>query len=79
MLSNIRAAMNPGARLFIVEMAITNTTSLTVALMDMAMLAAFTGQERELTHFDALLRSAGLEVTQAISLWPPYYLIEAHA
>jgi hypothetical protein len=79
MLSNIRAAMNPGARLFIVEMAITASTSLTVALMDMAMLAGFTGQERELPHFERLLRSAGLEVAQTISLRTPYYLIEARA
>jgi hypothetical protein len=77
-LSNIRAAMNPGARLFIVEMAITaNAMSLSAALMDMAMLASFTGQEREHPHFETLLRSAGLEVAQTISLWPPYYLIEA--
>ena len=80
LLSNIRAAMNPGARLFIVEMAITAAaTSLSAALMDMAMLAGFTGQERELPHFEKLLRSVGLKVAQAISLWPPYYLIEAHA
>jgi hypothetical protein len=79
-LSNIHTAMTPGARLFIVEMAITaTTTSLSAALMDMAMLASFTGQERELSHFETLLRSAGLQVAEAIPLRSPYYLIEAHA
>jgi O-methyltransferase domain len=77
-LSNIHSAMEPGARLFIVEMAITTTTtSLSAALMDMAMLASFTGQERELSHFETLLRSAGLGLVQSLALWPPFYLIEA--
>jgi hypothetical protein len=78
-LSNIRTAMEPGARLFIVEMAITTTTtSMSAILMDMAMLASFAGQERELSHFETLLHSAGLKMGQAISLHPPYHLIEAH-
>jgi hypothetical protein len=79
-LTNIHNAMKPGARLFIVEMAIkTTTTSLSAALMDMAMLASFTGQERELSHFGTLLRSAGLEVAQVNPLSSPYHLIEAQA
>jgi hypothetical protein len=78
-LSNIRAAMEPGARLFIVEMAITTPMSMSATLMDMGMLAGFTGQERELSHFTSLLHSAGLEIGQAVELHRPYYLIEAHA
>jgi hypothetical protein len=36
--------------LYIVEMAITSATSMSATLMDMAMLASFTGQERELSQ-----------------------------
>jgi len=78
-LSNIRAAMNPDARLFIVEMAITETTSLSATLMDMAMLASFPGQERELPHFARLLHTAGLRIGEPVALHPPYYLIEARS
>jgi hypothetical protein len=78
-LSNIRTAMDPGARVFIVEMAITTMMSVSATLMDMGMLTGFTGQERELAHLERLLHSAGLKVDGPISLRPPYYLIEAHA
>jgi O-methyltransferase domain len=78
-LSNIRAAANPGGRVFIVEMAITTATSLSATLMDMAMLTAFTGQERELPHFEMLIKSAGLTMGDAVPLHPPFYLIEAHS
>jgi hypothetical protein len=77
-LSNIRDAMRPGARLFVVEMLIgEGGASAGAALMDMAMLFATTGQERELAQFDALLTAAGLRRTRAVSLRSPYYLIEA--
>jgi O-methyltransferase domain len=78
-LSNIRAAMRPGGRVFIVEMAITATSSTSATLMDMGMLTGFTGQERELPHFEDLLHSAGLEIGHTAALHRPYYLIEAHA
>jgi hypothetical protein len=78
-LSNIRAAINPGGRVFIVEMAITTATSLSATLMDMAMLTAFSGQERELPHFKMLIESAGLAMGEAVALHPPFYLIEAHS
>jgi hypothetical protein len=77
-LSNIRAAINPDGRVFIVEMAITNATSLSATLMDMAMLTAFSGQERELPQFEMLIKSAGLTMGEAVPLHPPFYLIEAH-
>ena len=70
-LSNIRAAMEPGARLFIVEMAITTPMSMSATLMDMGMLTGFTGQERELRHFTNLLHSAGLEIGRAVELHRP--------
>jgi hypothetical protein len=79
-LCNIRRAMNPGARLFIVEMAFTDqAASISAALMDMAMLFAFTGRERDLTEFEKLLRAAGLAIVSTSTLHHPYHLIEAQA
>jgi hypothetical protein len=49
------------------------------ALMDMAMLFATTGQERELSRFQALLTDAKLRPTRVVDLQPPYHLIEAEA
>jgi hypothetical protein len=79
-LSSVRRAMNPGARIFIVDMAMTPyAPSVDAALMDLAMLFATTGQERELPQFEVLLSAAGLRRTRIVALQPPYYLIEAHA
>ncbi|MFE5502816.1 methyltransferase [Amycolatopsis japonica] len=79
-LSNIREAMPPGGRLFVVEMLIGDSgASPDAALMDMAMLFATTGQERELGQFDALFSAAGLRRTQAVPLRSSYFLIEAEA
>ncbi len=78
-LSNIRAAIKPGGRIFIVEMVITTATPLSATLMDMAMLAAFTGQERELPQFEMLIKSAGFAMGDVVSLHPPFHLIEAHS
>jgi hypothetical protein len=71
--------MEPGARLFIVEMAITTPISMSATLMDLGMVTGFTGQERELPHFTNLLHAADLEIGRAVELHRPYYLIEAHA
>ncbi len=78
LLANIRHAMNPGARLFIVEMVVEdNTTSLDAALMDMVMLCSLTGQERDLPHFDALIAEAGLRTVDVTALRGSYRVIEA--
>jgi hypothetical protein len=79
-LSNIRRAMNPGARLFIVEMTFTDeATSMSAALMDVAMLFGYTGRERDLTEFEKLLRAADLAIVKTSTLHHPYQLIEAQA
>jgi hypothetical protein len=79
-LSNIRRAMNPGARVFIVEMTFTDEApSMSAALMDVAMLFAFTGQERELAEFEKLLGAADLAIAHTSTLHHPYHLIEARA
>jgi hypothetical protein len=49
------------------------------ALMDLGMLHAFTGREREASEFRHLLESAGLAAERISPLHPPYQLIEAVA
>ena len=76
-LQNIRRAMNPGARVVIVEM--NAGENAVAALMDLGMLHTFTGREREASEFRRLLESAGLEAERISQLHPPYQLIEAVA
>jgi len=79
-LSNILTSMRSDSRLFIVEMLVTDDgASSSAALMDMAMLFATTGQERDLSQFDTLLTAAGLQRTQTVPIRPPYAVIEAQA
>jgi hypothetical protein len=82
-LSTIRHSMKPGARLFIVEMVIADpgdpATSLSAVLMDITMLGAFTGKERDMLEFETLLREAELDVVAATPLHRPYRVIEAQA
>jgi O-methyltransferase domain/Dimerisation domain len=77
-LSTVRRAMRPGARLYIVEMAADggNVPS-ALATMDIAMMFANHGQERELGQFAELLGHAGLSMTRVTTLTRPYHLIEA--
>ncbi|OBJ23112.1 methyltransferase [Mycobacterium colombiense] len=78
LLGNIRRAMNPGARLFIVEMVVANDApTVDAALMDMAMLFALDGHERDMRQFEALLSQAGLWAVSAKSLRGDYHIIEA--
>jgi len=78
LLSNIRRAMRPDARLIIVEMA-ADETALEAALMDVAMLCAYTGQERDELQYDSLLTKAGLRTARVRRLHQPYFLLEAVA
>jgi hypothetical protein len=75
-LSNIRRAMTPTSRLVVVEMT-TDTGTLEASLMDVAMMFAFTGQERDEGHFERLLTVAGLTISRTQPLHRPYVLIEA--
>lgn len=80
LLRNIRRAMNPGARLFIVEMVIENlTATVDAALLDMVMLFALSGQERDMSQFEALLSQAGMRAVSVKNLRGDYHLIEAVA
>jgi hypothetical protein len=80
LLANVCHAMNPGARLFIVEMVVQdNAASLDAALMDMVMLCSLTGQERDLPHFNSLITEAGLRTVDVRALRGSYRVIEAVA
>jgi hypothetical protein len=80
LLSVVRRAMNPGARVYVVEMVMEpGTPSSAAALMDMAMLFASTGSERDMAQYESLLTSAGLRQTAVHELRHPYRLIEAVA
>ena len=60
LLGNVRRAMKPGSRLFIVEMVVAHDrATIDAALMDMGMLFFFTGQERDMSQLEALLSRAG--------------------
>jgi hypothetical protein len=80
LLSNVRAAMRPGARVLVVEMVISPTEpALGAALLDLAMMNITTGRERELEEYRALLGAAGLTVARVVPVSEPYRLIEAVA
>ncbi|HEY6492644.1 MAG TPA: methyltransferase [Trebonia sp.] len=79
-LRNIRTAMNPGARVAVVEMLVGNPSDPgPAALMDMNMLAVVPGQERSLAEYDALLSAAGLRRTTVTSTGSGQSVIESVA
>jgi hypothetical protein len=78
-LSNIRAAMRPGARLAIIEMVIGAESSTIAALLDMTMLYATTGRERELPEYETLLDAAKLRIVRVVPIHRQYHIIEAEA
>lgn len=78
-LERCREAMNPGARLAIVDITLGDIDPGIGALMDMNMLAMTTGVERRLQDVDRLLTSAGLQRFQVDQLQAPYTIIHARA
>ncbi|MGV0624857.1 methyltransferase [Mycolicibacter minnesotensis] len=79
-LQNIREAMNPGARLYIVEMDIApDPRLLPAALMDLVMMFTLSGRERDTGEYEQLLAAAGLELSRTVPLRHPYQLLEARA
>jgi hypothetical protein len=79
-LKNIRAAMNPGARVAVVEMLVGEPSDPgPAALMDMTMLAVVPGQERSLAEYDALLSAAGLRRTKVTPTGSGQSVIESLA
>lgn len=69
-LKNCHTAMDPSARLLLVERVVSSGTdqSLTVMLSDLNMLVELGGRERTAMEFDSLLSSAGFRLTRIVPL-----------
>ncbi|QUQ64186.1 methyltransferase [Kutzneria sp. CA-103260] len=77
-LSNCRAALNPGGRVVVVEMPLGPMGEPGFApLLDLNMLAVVSGRERDLDHYDDLFAAAGLRRTRMTPTRSPQCLIEA--
>jgi hypothetical protein len=80
LLRNTRAAMNPGAKMLIIEMVIpAGNGPFFGKLSDVNMLVMTHGRERTKTEYAALLSAAGLRFTQVISTESPVSIIEGEA
>ena len=76
-LSRCRQAMQPSARLLIVEMVIASPTDLMGAFYDMHMQVILGGKERTESEFSALLQGAGIRLNRIIPTKSPTKIIEA--
>lgn len=80
LLRTIKAAMQPGSRLLIIEQIVGDPSNPGfAAMMDMNMLAIVPGQERSLAEYDALITAAGLRRTGTSSAGPTHTVIEVVA
>ena len=76
-LSNCRAAMNPGGRVLVTEQVLqTGKTMSTAKLIDLQLMTVLSGRERYEAQYRALFEQAGLRL---IRIWPthsPYSILE---
>jgi hypothetical protein len=56
---------------------VADTVTLEASLMDIAMMFAFTGQERDERHFESLVSAAGLRASRTVGFHQTKSLIEA--
>ncbi|WP_254625098.1 acetylserotonin O-methyltransferase [Myxococcus sp. CA051A] len=76
-LTNVREAMHPGAKLLIVETVLPgDNVSHFGNLYDMAMLVLVGGQERTGTEYTALLEKAGLRIHRVLPTYMPPSVVE---
>ncbi|MGZ3146612.1 methyltransferase [Lentzea chajnantorensis] len=79
-LTNCRRALRPGGRVVVVEMPLGPMGEPGFApLLDLGMLAVNSGRERDLDHYDALLRRSGLRRVEVTPTSSPQSLIHAVA
>lgn len=80
-LSQCRAAMEPGGRVLIVESVVTNTPESTfVKLLDLEMLAiTHGGRERTEAEYAALYQAAGMKLARVVRTQSPFSVIEGRA
>lgn len=77
-LSNIRKAMNPAARLLIVEMVLTaGDAPHPGKMLDMVMLAQTGGEERSATEYERLLAKADFQLARVIPTSSAVSIVEA--
>ena len=77
-LSNIRAAMGPGARVLIVEAVVPEGDEMHYSkLLDLEMLTSPGGVERTEEEYAALLAEAGLRLARVIPTRSPFSIVEA--
>jgi hypothetical protein len=77
-LRNIRKAMNPGARVILLESVVLPGNQPDFGkVIDIEMLLLPGGRERTEAEFQALFQSAGFEVTQIVPTRSPLSVIEA--
>jgi hypothetical protein len=74
-LSNIRKAMLPGAKIMMFEMLIEDG-NLQASLMDMNMLSVTKGKERNLSEYKALFQKGGLHFLKLTRLACPLVCLE---
>ena len=79
-LRNIRTAMNPGAKVLIVEAVVPDDDREHLSkLLDLEMLVAATGRERTEAEYAELLRQAGFRHTRTVGTVGPGSIVEAVA
>lgn len=79
-LKNIKKAMNPGARVLVVESVIADGNGQDFGkLLDLEMLVSPGGKERTAAEYEDLFRRAGLRLTRIVPTKSPYSVIEAVA
>lgn len=79
-LSNIKSALEPGAKVLIVETVVPEGDSPHYSkLLDLEMLTSPGGAERTAEEYTALLARAGLRMTRVIPTRSPFSIIEAEA
>ncbi len=77
-LRNIRTAMNPGAKVLIVEAVVPDDDREHLSkLLDLEMLVAATGRERTEAEYAELLRQAGFRHTRTVGTVGPGSIVEA--
>lgn len=79
-LRNVRTAMNPGAKVLIVEAVVPDDDREHLSkLLDLEMLVAATGRERTEAEYAELLRQAGFRHTRTVGTVGPASIVEAVA
>lgn len=77
-LNNCRKAMQPEAKLLLIEMIVPEGNDLSIAkLLDLEMLVVTGGKERTKAEFDFLLESSGLKLVRIIPAQENIFVIEA--